>query len=184
MTDPFARLGTVHLGSGVLNRFERDHLRAPDGTAIRRDRLTHPGAVVIVARESHRVWMLRQWRPAVGEWVWELPAGLLESGEAPEAAAVRECEEEIGRSPRHVEAVGSLVTSPGILDEVCHVVVASELDEVPTRPDGPEEALASRHLLTAHEIADLLAAGSLRNAITISALVLGGIFPVAHRADR
>ncbi len=184
MTDPFSRLGTVRLGGGVLNTFERDHLRTTRGAPLRRDRLTHPGAVVIVAEERGGVWLLRQWRPAVGEWVWELPAGLLEPGEQPRAAAIRECEEEIGRRPGRVDEVGSVVTSPGILDEECHVFRARELTEVPVRPDGPEEALAERHLVAISELPGRIAAGEIRNAITISALVLGGIIPVGAGEDR
>ena len=184
MKDPFARLGTVRLGGGVLNTFERDHLRTADGASLRRDRLTHPGAVVIVAIEGGAVWMLRQWRPAVGEWVWELPAGLLEPGEAPDVAAGRECEEEIGRRPGRLSRAGSLVTSPGILDEVCHVFVASDLEPVPTRPDGPEEVLAERHLVESSALVTMIGSGSLRNAITISALVLAGIIPPAPGPDQ
>ncbi|NND85546.1 MAG: NUDIX hydrolase [Acidimicrobiia bacterium] len=174
MTDPFTRLGTVRLGGGVLNRFERDHLRTAEGVAIRRDRLTHPGAVVIVAEEREAIWLLRQWRPAVGEWVWELPAGLLEPGERPDRAAIRECEEEIGRSPGSLQPLGSVVTSPGILDERCHVFRATELVEVPIRPDGPEEVLADRHLVPRADLGARVATGEIRNAITISALVLAG----------
>ena len=174
MIDPFNRLGTVRLGGGVLNRFERDHLRTADGTPLVRDRLTHPGAVVVVAVEAGGIWLLRQWRPAVGEWVWELPAGLLAPGEEPLAAAARECEEEIGRAPGSLRVLGSVVTSPGILDERCHVFEATDLSEVPARPDGPEEALAERHLVPIPDLPSRLATGEIRNAITISALALAG----------
>lgn len=174
MTDPFTRLGTVRLGAGVLNRLERDHLLTPERSHLRRDRLTHPGAVVVVAEESGGVWLLRQWRPAVAEWVWELPAGLLEPGEEPRSAAGRECEEEIGRRPGMLDHLGSLVTSPGILDEECHVYRATDLGAVPPRPDGPEEALAERHLVPRAELGPRVRSGEIRNAITISALALAG----------
>jgi ADP-ribose pyrophosphatase len=175
VTDPFTPLGSVRLGDGVLNRFERDHLLVGDGSSIRRDRLTHPGAVVLVACEDGGVWFLRQWRPAVGEWVWELPAGLLEPREAPERAAMRECEEEIGRSPRQLSHLGVLLTSPGILAERCHVYRAESLVPVDLRPDGHEEVLAERHLVPMEHLPSRISDGSLRNAISIAALALGGI---------
>lgn len=179
MTDPFTRLGTVRLGAGVLNRFERDHLLVGDGTSIRRDRLTHPGAVVVVAHEEDAVWFLRQWRPVVGEWTWELPAGLLEPGELPVETAARECEEEIGRRPGALTALGTVLTSPGILAERCHVFEADLLQHVPPRPDEHEEALAERRLIPMRDVPGHVTSGLVANALSLAALGLAGLL----RAD-
>lgn len=177
MSSPFQLLGTVSLGRGVLNTFERDHLLLPGGGGLRRDRLTHPGAVVIVPVGSEGVWMLRQYRPAVREWVWELPAGLCEPGEGARDTAVRECIEETGQEPAILTDLGELVTSPGILDERVRVYLAEGLRNVGRRPDDHEERLAKVVEVPSADLSRMLAEGDLRNAITIAALAMAGLAP-------
>lgn len=177
MRSPFRLLGTVTLGRGVLNTFERDHLLLPGGGGVRRDRLTHPGAVVIVPVGSEGIWMLRQYRPAVREWVWELPAGLCEPGEEARDTAVRECMEETGQEPETVTDLGELVTSPGILDERVRVYLAEGLRPVGRRPDDHEELLAEVVEVPVTDLSRMIVDGDLCNAITIAALAMAGLAP-------
>lgn len=172
MTAPYERLGTVTLGRGVLNTFERDHLMAPDGTGIRRDRLTHPGAVVVVPIGETGVWFIRQYRPAVRAWVWELPAGLREPGEGPQEAAARECKEEVGLEPGRLVHLGRLFTSPGILDERADVYLATDLRRVGRSPDDLEEHAAEVVEVGWDELGGLVAPGEPANALSIAALEL------------
>jgi ADP-ribose pyrophosphatase len=78
----------------------------------------HPKSVVLVpmADPAHVI-LIRQYRFAVHQWLWELPAGSVDAGEEPEAAARRECHEEIGMIPQTLVRLGSFFPTPGYCDE-------------------------------------------------------------------
>ncbi len=80
--------------------------------------IRHPGSVVIIpVTAQDEIILVRQYRPAIGRWAWELPAGSLKSGEDVERAARRECQEETGHIPSRLERVGSYFPTPGYCDE-------------------------------------------------------------------
>jgi ADP-ribose pyrophosphatase len=107
-----------------------------DGKEIAR----HKPAVAVIALDgANRVLLVRQERPAVGGKVLEIPAGILESGEQPLAAAKRELKEETGLHGGTWVEVASLLTSPGFTDERIHVFVATGLEEGEDDPDEGEE---------------------------------------------
>ena len=108
---------TVHRGRAFTTH--RDRVRLPNGREAAMDVVRHPASVILVPLpDPGRVILVRQYRYAVDRWIWELPAGNVESGEDPEAAARRECAEETGRTARHVERIGAFYPSPGYCDEV------------------------------------------------------------------
>lgn len=90
----------------------------------------HPGGAAVVALdEQDRVCLLRQYRHAAQEWLWELPAGKIDAGEAPLATAVRELSEEAGLGAEEWVELGCLQSSPGILTEVIHLWMARTLTQ-------------------------------------------------------
>jgi ADP-ribose pyrophosphatase len=102
--------------------------------------------VVLIPQPSpDEVILIRQYRHAIGRWIWELPAGTLDPGEAPRAAARRECEEEIGLSPKHVRQVGAFYPTPGFCDERMIYYVCTGL-RPPTRTvaQDPDEQIEPR----------------------------------------
>src|SRR5437764_4531905 len=85
----------VHTGRKI--RVAVDTFTAPDGRQVERDLVLHPGAVVILpVLDADRVVLLRNFRFAVAETLWEVPAGTLAPGEELEACARRELLEETG----------------------------------------------------------------------------------------
>ena len=76
-----------------------------------------PSVVLIPVQDDGRIVMIRQYRHALERDIWELPAGNVDEGESAEAAAARECEEEIGQVPAKVERLGSFYPTPGYCDE-------------------------------------------------------------------
>src|SRR5215470_12172607 len=76
----------------------------PGGHRLDVEIVRHPGSVVLLPMtDDGCVMLVRQYRHAVGRWLWELPAGTLKHGEQSEAAAARECQEEIGLIPGKLE---------------------------------------------------------------------------------
>ena len=78
-----------------------ERLRYANGRVHEIDFVRHPGAAAVVAvDEAGRVCLVRQYRHGIGDFLWEIPAGKLDPGEAPEACAVRELSRGNRRVPR------------------------------------------------------------------------------------
>lgn len=103
---------------GRIFRVEVDRVTLPSGHTLDMEVVRHGGSVVLLALPSPgHIVLVRQYRYTLDRWIWELPAGGLEPGEAPADAAVRECEEEIGMVPHRVTRVGGFYPTPGFCDE-------------------------------------------------------------------
>jgi ADP-ribose pyrophosphatase len=102
-------------------------VEAPDGTVHQRYVVRHPGAVVVVPVEDdhEHVLLVRQYRAAVDGDLLEVPAGKRDvDGEAPEATAHRELEEEIGHRARTLVPLAEFYNSPGFTDEYTYLYAA------------------------------------------------------------
>jgi len=131
-----------------------------------------PAVVLIPVQDDGQVVMIRQYRHALARDIWELPAGSVDDGESAEAAAMRECEEEIGQQPTRIERVGSFYPTPGYCDEEMIFFRVSGLrppppdsthkpdedEEITTRAMPPAEAKA---MVARGEIVDLKTAYAL-----------------------
>lgn len=113
----------------------------PDGRKASFEIVRHPGgAAALPLLADGRVVLVRQYRPAVGRMVLEVPAGKLDPGETPEICIGRELEEEIGHRARHLEKVGEMLTAVGFCDERLHLFLARDLE--PSRQSlQPDEYL-------------------------------------------
>jgi ADP-ribose pyrophosphatase len=100
----------------------------PDGRIAPRHLIIHPGAVAILPIvDADHVCLLRNFRPAVGAELWEIPAGTLDPGEPPDTAAVRELAEETGYRAARWHNLREFFPSPGILSETMYLYAAEEL---------------------------------------------------------
>jgi ADP-ribose pyrophosphatase len=96
-----------------------------------------PSVVLIPFEDDGRIVLIRQYRAPIRRMTWELPAGSLDEGESADAAARRECEEEIGRIPQRLERIGGWYPAPGYCDEEMIFFKASDLRPPP--PDSPHK---------------------------------------------
>lgn len=130
-----------HLHSWAWWSLVSGDFEAPDGERFTRTWVRSPGAVGVVALDDHdRVILVRQFRPAVGEQMWEVPAGLRDvANEDPADTAARELREEVGLTARRWTALGRIVSAPGISDSDVLLYLARDLAETDTARHGPEE---------------------------------------------
>ena len=126
---------TVHEGWVITLR--RDTVAMPGGGKSVREIVHHPGAVAVVAiDDDERVLLLRQYRHAVGGYLWELPAGLRDAdGEAPLETAKRELAEEAGLAAERWSLLTTAYSTPGFCDELILTYLAEGLSDV-ERPEG------------------------------------------------
>jgi ADP-ribose pyrophosphatase len=142
-----------------------DQVAYPDGRVVKMECVRHPGSVVLIPMTApDRVLLVRQYRYVVDRWLWELPAGTLEPNETLEAAALRECHEEVGKIAGRAEKLLSLFPSPGFCDEEMNFFLLTELRD--RRPDeaaphqDPDELLNVREF-TVKEIRKMVETGEI-----------------------
>jgi ADP-ribose pyrophosphatase len=141
----------------------------PDGTPFERDIVRHPGAVAVVAvTDDDAVVLVRQYRPAVERWLYEIPAGTCDvAGEAPEVTAGRELAEETGRSAGALRLLTRCLNTPGFCDEVTTIYLATGLARVDDDRQGIEERFLTVEELPLDRFDDLVDDGTIVDAATI-----------------
>ncbi|HEY2676014.1 MAG TPA: NUDIX hydrolase [Steroidobacteraceae bacterium] len=133
-------IATQPIYSGRIIEVSSERLRYANGREHDLDFVRHPGAAAVVAVDGMmRVCLVRQYRHGVADFLWEIPAGKLDPGEAPEVCAVRELAEETGVTARRWTSLGTFLPAPGIFTEVIHLYLARDLEVGPPAPDADEE---------------------------------------------
>ena len=153
-----------------------ESITLPRGHRLDAEVIRHPGSVVLVpTTDNGDIILVRQYRHAIGRWVWELPAGSLKPGEDPVEAARRECQEEIGLIPVSLNPLGSLYPTPGYCDEEMHLFRATNLrapheDDAAAEQDEDEDIEAKPFSVDA--IRKMVAASEIVDMKTVAALAL------------
>jgi ADP-ribose pyrophosphatase len=130
----------------------------------------HPGgAAVLALHDDGCVTLIRQLRPAIGDFLLEIPAGRLAKGEDPQLCAARELMEETGLVARDMVSLGVVHPSPGVFDEVVHLYLATGLSQGDAAPEAYEE-ISCRTVPLAEAMA-MAADGRITDGKTIVALL-------------
>lgn len=164
------------LYAGRVLTLERERIRLAGGPETTMEIVRHRGSVVLIplAGPGHVV-LIRQYRHVIGQWIWELPAGTLDAGEAPDAGARRECEEEIGLTPGRVRRLGAWYPTPGFCDELMTFYVCEDLGALTGGAHRDEDEQIEPRTFTFAEARALMAAGQVRDMKTVFGLALVGV---------
>ena len=111
----------------------------PDGRTVELEVIRHPGAAAVVpVHDDGTVTLVHQHRHAGGGMHYEVPAGVLEPGEAPERCAARELGEEVQLQAARLVPLGAIHTTPGFTDERIWLYRAEGLSPSADQPDDDE----------------------------------------------
>lgn len=133
-------IGTSEVHRGRVIRVTTERLRYASGRETDHDLVRHPGAAAVVPVDAAgRVCLVRQYRLGIEDFLWEIPAGKLDAGEAPEVCAVRELREETGISAGRWTSLGLYIPAPAIFTELIHLFLAEELTLGAPAPDIDED---------------------------------------------
>ena len=123
---------------GRIVKLRIDEVELPDGSFSKREIVSHQGAVAVLAVKDGQMIFVKQYRIARQQLLTEIPAGLLEIGEDPETAAIRECREEIGYQPLNLFKLGDFIPTPGYCSEKITLFCATEFIWAPLEEDPDE----------------------------------------------
>ncbi|MBT8445769.1 MAG: NUDIX hydrolase [Gammaproteobacteria bacterium] len=147
----------------------------PNGQTTELDIIRHPGAAAVVPLTADGgVILIRQYRHAAGGFIYEIPAGKLDGGEAPETCAHRELVEEAGVRAGRLDHLASILTTPGFTDEVIHLYLARDLEPAQQALEADEVLTVEEHSLD--RAVAMCADGTLRDAKSMCALLLAQRF--------
>ncbi|CAM4146014.1 NUDIX domain-containing protein [Lacicoccus alkaliphilus] len=159
---------TEEIFNGRVIKVTHDKIRLPDGGTSCREIVHHKGAVALIAIHADHLYFVRQFRVPTGEVLLEIPAGKVETGEAPIETAKKELKEEIGAVAANINKLYEFYTAPGFASELIHLYIAEDLE-------FEEQALEKDEFLDIEKIPtdslqDALDTGKFRDAKTIIAV--------------
>lgn len=158
------------LYQGKVFRLQRDTVIEPGGVRAERDIIVHPGSVVVLPIfEDGRILLIRQYRHAAGEFLWELVAGRKEPSETPLVAARRELIEETGYRAQRLRKMMRLIPTPGFVNEWMWIFAAEGLTKGEAQPEEDERITAK--IFTMKQVDSMIMKGTLRDAKSICGLL-------------
>ena len=173
------RLSSQRVYTGRVISLDIDRVRFPNGTEGELEMIRHPGASAVVpvlerAGEERMVVLIRQYRYAAEGFVYEIPAGRLNSNETPENCARRELKEETGYRAARMTPLTTIFTTPGFTDERIHLFLASGLTVGVSAPESDE--VIEVHPTAISEALEMTRSGRITDGKTIIALLFAARF--------
>ena len=154
---------------GKILNLRVDKVELPGGKKAVREIVEHePAVAVLPVAADGRIFLIRQFRYALGEEILEIPAGIAEKGENPEETARRELQEEVGFFPGILEEIGRIYNSPGFSTELLFLFLARDLK--PSRLEMDDDEFIEVYPVHRDRIPSLLAEGKIRDGKTFAAL--------------
>jgi ADP-ribose pyrophosphatase len=155
---------------GPVFGVRRDEVIEPSGVRTIREVVTHPGSVVVLpVLPDKRILMIRQYRHATRQYLWELVAGRMEAGETPRRAAARELIEETGYRAKRFRVFLDIFPTPGFLEERMFLLLAEGLTAGKAEPEEDEKIVSRAY--NRKQLEGMIRRGKLRDAKTIAGIL-------------
>jgi ADP-ribose diphosphatase len=155
---------------GPVFGIRRDEVIEPSGVRTTREVIAHPGSVVVLPLlPDGRVLMIRQYRHAAHQYLWELVAGRIDARESPREAAVRELIEETGYRAKRFRLFLDVFPTPGFLEERMFILLAEGLTAGEAEPEDDEKIISRAYNLK--QLEGMIRTGKLRDAKSIAGIL-------------
>jgi ADP-ribose pyrophosphatase len=170
--------------TGRIIAVDTDTVRFPDGSVGELDMIRHPGASAVVpfltdpSGNDPQLLLLKQYRYAAEQYLYEIPAGRLEPGEDPRDCAVRELREETGCKARALDFLVTIYTTPGFTDERIHLYMATGLERGNTAHE-PDEFMTVETVALSSALR-LIQEGKVPDGKTALAILFAAGFRAGH----
>jgi ADP-ribose pyrophosphatase len=155
---------------GPVFGIRRDELIEPGGVRTKREMITHSGSVVVMPiLDDGRIVLIRQYRHAARQYLWELVAGRIDEGESPRKGAARELIEETGYRAKKFRIFLDFFPSPGFLEERMFILLAEDLTLGEAHPEEDEKIVA--RAFRREELEQMIQKRVIRDGKTIAGLL-------------
>jgi ADP-ribose pyrophosphatase len=156
--------------SGSVFGVRRDEVIEPTGVRAVREVVTHSGSVVVLpVLPDRRILLIRQYRHAARQFLWELVAGRIDPGENPRQGAARELIEETGYRAKRFRVFLDVFPTPGFVEERMYILLAEGLTPGEAEPEEDEKITAKA--FTRRELETMIRRGKLHDAKSIAGLL-------------
>lgn len=155
------------------------NIQLPDGRTHPYDLVDHAPAVTIVPVDNRgEICFVRQFRVGAEDDLLELPAGVLDPGEEPLAAAARELREEIGQAAGKLQKIGEFYMAAGYCNEFMHVYLATDLRADPLKADADE--FIQTESIPIQQVYEMVGRGKLHDSKSLASLLLALPYLTQH----
>lgn len=155
---------------GNLLGLRTEKVSLPNKRVVIREICEHPGAVAIVPLLGENIVLIEQYRRAVDEILYEIPAGLVKKEEDPQQAALRELREETGYQAHKIRKISEAFTSPGYSTEKIEYYLAWDLAKIGQACEEDEEINVKE--ISLKKALDWIKEGRIRDNKTIVGIFL------------
>jgi ADP-ribose pyrophosphatase len=158
------------LFKGRVFTLKRDRVAEPSGILTTREIIAHPGSVVVLpVLADGRIVLIRQYRHAAGQYLWELVAGHKEPHESPITGAHRELLEETGYTAKRVRILLEVFPSPGLLGERMDIFLAEGLTKGEAQPEDDEKI--TQRIVTLQEAERWIKTGKICDSKSVAGIL-------------
>src|SRR5580704_5873800 len=148
----------------------RDEVLEPNGVRATREVVTHSGSVVVLpVLPDGKIVLVRQYRHATRQFLWELVAGRMDGHETPKQGAARELIEETGYRAEKLRVFLQFWPTPGFLEEKMYALLAEGLTAGEAQPEEDEKILVRAYPV--NELKQMVRTNKIRDAKTLAALL-------------
>jgi 8-oxo-dGTP pyrophosphatase MutT (NUDIX family) len=144
----------------------REETTLPNGKKMMAEFIHHPGSSgVVPILKTNSILLIRQYRPVLRDFIWEIPSGTMLPGESPLECAKRELREECGFLGKKFEKFGEILIAPWYSDERIYLFMATEL--IPCEQNLDEDEILTTHFFPFDHVVEMIDRGEIQDAATM-----------------